>query len=77
MKSVSPVLPSSPQLPEITFAKDQPQYLPLPACEVEYADGTVCVITRYRLSFIERIKALLFGNLWLEQMTFGNTLQPQ
>lgn len=61
MKPFSPVLPSHPGLPEIVYAKDQPEYLQLPAVQIAYADGTKAAITRWRLSLRERIRVLLSG----------------
>lgn len=57
---------------EVTFAKNQPQYLQLPA--VKLADGTV--ITRWHLSWWERLKIVLTGTLFLEVLTFNSPLQP-
>lgn len=54
------------------FAKDQPQYLPLPANVSR--DGYV--ETKWRLSLKERIKILLSGSLYLHLMTFNQPLQP-
>lgn len=64
-------------LPEIVFAKDQPEYQPLPAVVVQFQGGEVAVITRWRLSLRERLRVLFGGSLWLQQMTFGKPLQPQ
>ena len=55
-----------------TFAKDQPEYLPLPA----FTDGTH-VVSCWRLTWRERLRLLFGGRLWLMQMTFGGPLQPQ
>lgn len=77
MKPFSPVLPANPSIAEVVYAKDQPQYLQLPACNIQYADGTIAVISRWRLSFKERLRALIFGSVWLETVTHGNPLQPQ
>lgn len=57
------------------FAKDQPEYLPLPAHRSgppEYA-----VTTCWRLSLVERLKLLVTGRIWWSQLTFGGPLQPQ
>jgi hypothetical protein len=54
------------------YAKDQPEYLPLPA--FKFQDGLV--ICCWGLSWRERVKALLFGRLWLSVMTFNKPLQP-
>lgn len=66
------------QFPEanVTFAKDQPEYLPLPAYR-DHHDPSGTVISCWKLSWRERIKALVFGRLYLSQMTFHEALQPQ
>ena len=57
----------------ITYAKDQPEYLPLPA-----HNGCDGVVTScWRLTMKERVKVLFTGRLWLQQMAFGQALQPQ
>ena len=73
MIPVSPVLPTQPQWPETVFAKDQPEYRPLPA--VQLHDGTV--ITRWKLTLKERVWLLFNGTIWLQQLTFNTPLQPQ
>lgn len=55
-----------------TYAKDQPQYRPLP-CHRD-AEGTI--VTCWRLSFTERMRVLLTGKLWINVMTFNKPLQP-
>lgn len=60
----------------VTYAKDQPQYLPLPA-HVHPADTNGTVTTCWRLTLRERVRALLTGRLWMMQWTFGEPLQPQ
>lgn len=75
MIPVSPVLP---RYPEIVFAKDQPQYLQLPAAVLGGREGgrEGRIITRWRLSLYERLKVLLTGNIFLEILTFNKPLQP-
>lgn len=58
----------------ITFAKDQPEYLPLPA---HVSDYNGIVTSCWQLSLRERLKMLWTGRLWLQQMAFGKPLQPQ
>jgi hypothetical protein len=70
MKPIIPVCPGF-ELPVTVYAKD-PQYLQLPCYKDE--DGTV--MTRWKLTFKERIKILLYGNLWLTVLTFNKSLQP-
>lgn len=62
----------------IVFAKDQAQYLPLPAhkAAADKYDPRACVTTCWRLSWRERLTVLLTGKLWLQQLTFSNPLQP-
>lgn len=71
MTPMTPVVPGS-QLPEIVFAKDQPEYQPLPA----YRDDDGTVLTRWRLSWKERLRIFLTGDLYLFQLTFNRPLQP-
>lgn len=56
-----------------TIAKDQPQYIPLPALSLHGGDVTFC----WRLTWKERIKLLFTGTLWHTVMTFRHPLQPQ
>ena len=54
------------------FAKDQPEYLPLPA-KVAGDITTTC----WQLNWWERLQVLFSGRFWLQQMNFGESLQPQ
>jgi len=67
----SPVVPKNRKVSEVVFAKNQPEYIPLPAI---YKDGIVT--TRWSLSWKERIRILFSGSLWLMIATFGEPLQP-
>jgi hypothetical protein len=58
----------------VTFAKNQPEYLPLPAHKVGDDKGTV--IFCESLSIRERIKILFTGKLWCSLLTFGAPLTP-
>ena len=77
MEAFSPVLPSSPGIPETVLAKDQPEYIPLPVAHVQYSDGVRSMISCYRLTWRERLRILFSGKVWWEQLTFGRPLQPQ
>ena len=55
-----------------TYAKDQPEYIPLPVLKTEEGQ----VISCWNLSIMERIKLLFSGKLWLSVLTFNNPLQP-
>ena len=71
MKPVSPIIPGV-DLPETVYAKDQPEYQPLPV--FKNTDGTI--LTRWKLSFWERLKVLFSGDVYLFVMTFNKPLQP-
>lgn len=53
------------------FAKDQPEYTPLPAF-IDKEDQTGQVIFCMSLSFKERLKLLFTGKLWCSLMMFRN-----
>lgn len=55
------------------YAKDQPQYLPLPVHRTEDGEVTAC----WGLSWRERWTLLLTGRLWFTVLTFNHPLQPQ
>jgi len=56
----------------MTWAKNQPPYLPLPAFVNERE-----TISCWSLTWRERLCVLWSGRLWLRQMNFGQSLQPQ
>lgn len=66
------------QFPEqtIVIAKDQPQYLPMPAHR-EPLDESGRLTFCWKLSWRERIKVLLTGKIWHQTLTFNGPLQPQ
>ena len=66
-----PVVPGW-NLEVTTFAKDQPEYVPLPSHRTP--DGTVT--TRWRLTWKERLLVAFGGSLWLQVLTFNRALQP-
>ncbi len=57
-----------------TFAKDQPEYRPLPAMKDDGPEGQV--VSCWELSFKERIKILFTGKMWMSLMMFGKPLTP-
>lgn len=71
---VSPVVPGSAK-PEIVIAKDQPEYLPLPAMRIGDPSAGV-LLARWRMSWRERIRALFSGDVYVQIMTFGRPVQP-
>lgn len=58
----------------IVFAKDQPEYQPLPALRIDSPQGEV--ISCWRMSFKERLKVLFYGRVWLSLMSFNKPLTP-
>jgi hypothetical protein len=58
----------------ITFAKDQPEYQPLPAFRNDSQLGEV--ITCWNLTFRERLRILFKGEIWLSLLTFNKPLTP-
>ena len=71
MKPISPVIPGLEPF-EIKIAEDQPEYETLPALKLH--DGTL--VTRWRLTWRERLVALFNGDIYLHVWTFGKPLQP-
>ena len=55
------------------YAKDQPEYLPLPVHKTE--DGMV--VSCWALTWRERVKMLFTGRMWWSVLTFNHPLQPQ
>ena len=57
----------------VTFAKDQHPYLPLPAFRDKDGKVTIC----YHCNFWDRIVILFKGKLWFQTLTFNKPIQPQ
>ncbi len=74
MNPVSPVILTKPSLSEVHWAENQAQYRTLPS--VVSFGASKRVTTRWRLSWRERFKILVRGNLWVSMLTFGEPLQP-
>ena len=58
----------------IVFAKDQPEYLPLPALKIKGREGQV--ISCWKMSIKERIRVLFTGVVWMNLMSFNKPLTP-
>ena len=54
------------------LAKNQPEYVSIPA----YKTKNGKVITKWRLTFKERIKLLFGQKLWITVLTFNKPFQP-
>lgn len=58
----------------IVLAETQPEYSRLPALVSGTPDG--CTACCWKLTFWERLKLLVTGRLWIEQLTFHRGFQP-
>ena len=58
----------------VTYAKDQPEYRPLPVARLHGAEGRV--ISRWTLTAEERARIAAGEDLYIELLTFGRPLQP-
>lgn len=57
-----------------TFAKNQPQYLPLPAYRTnDGAEVTSC----WQMTWRERLKVLITGRVYCTLLMYGQPLTPQ
>jgi hypothetical protein len=56
----------------VTLAKDQPQYRPLPCFQNDRE-----TISRWKFTWLERLRVLFSGRMWLRQYNLGDPLQPQ
>jgi hypothetical protein len=79
MKPVSPIVKGFEDL-EMVLGKIQTQYQPLPVLWCRDSTGTV--ISRWKLTWAERIRLFVRGELYLRQLTFSSTpvsgkFQPQ
>ena len=69
---MKPVTPEPrPETVAVVFAKDQPQYIPLPV-----NIRRPCLETKWQLTWWERITVLLRGELYIKVLVFDNPLQP-
>jgi hypothetical protein len=74
MEPVSPVIPSAPEKKTILVAKDQPEYHTLPAIAVDNHFGIL--LSRWHMTWRERLRALFTGDVYVQHMTFGGAVQP-
>jgi hypothetical protein len=58
----------------ITYAENQPEYLPLPGCKFDSPQGEF--VFCHQLDLKERIKILFTGKLWVCLLTFNKPLTP-
>ncbi len=69
---MTPIDPGIETMELRVYAKDQPQYIPLPA----RVDSGGTVVTCWQLTWRERLTLLLRGTLFLTLLTFNKPLQP-
>lgn len=60
----------------VVFAKNQPEYQPLPAYRCTDPEGFGEVISCWKLSFWERLRVLFTGKIWASLCMFGKPLTP-
>lgn len=58
----------------VTYAENQPEYIPLPGHKVRDSKGEF--IFCMKLSLVERLRLLITGKLWCSLLTFNNPLTP-
>lgn len=61
----------------VVIAKDQPEYLPLPAHGFSDIPHQGRIAFCWRLTWMERFVVLFRGVLWHQVLTFNQPLQPQ
>ena len=63
----------------VIIAKDQPQYIPLPAYRFSDSKGRAKgrIACCWELSLTERLHVLFSGRIWHQILTFNMPLQPQ
>lgn len=72
MMRPTPINPVPCGATEVIYAKDQPEYRQLPT--VKFEDG--CVITRWSLTWGERLQVLFGSGIFVSKLTFNQPLQP-
>ncbi len=60
----------------VVIAKDQPEYMPLPAYRFAN-DPQGRIVCCWALTWGERFRLLLTGKVWHQVLTFNQSLQPQ
>lgn len=71
MTPVTPIVPGE-DLDVTVYAKNQPQYQPLPV----WLDLDGATLSRWRLTWWERLCVLVTGDVYLWVLTFNKPLQP-
>ena len=58
----------------VVYAKDQPEYEPLPALKFDGSEGEV--VSCWKMSWKERIRVLITGRVWVSLLSFNKPLTP-
>lgn len=74
IKPVASKLVSPLHWENVTYAKDQPQYRPLPVLRSLTHEGYV--MSCWQLTVWERLRILFGARIYLTQLTFNDHLQP-
>ena len=73
MKPISPVIPEYQQY-EVVFAKEQPEYKPLPALRLD--DPSNPIVSRWTFTKEERARVAAGSDLLLTQYIFEDLFHP-
>lgn len=76
MNSVSPVFSEAFVENERVIALDQPQYHPLIMLPVQYEDGTIGAMVRFRLSDEERAAITAGADILITELVFDQGFTP-
>lgn len=60
----------------VVFARNQPEYRPLPAYQFEN-DPQGTIVCCWKLSWLDRLRVMFGGCIWHSILTFNGSLQPQ
>ena len=58
----------------VIYVVDQPEYISLPAYQSPLPEGYV--ISCWKLTFVERLRVLFMGKMWMNLMMFHEPLTP-
>lgn len=72
MKPIDALQPVAPGWTGTTYARDQPEYQPLPVVR----NGNGDVVSAWALTWRERLRVLFTGRLYFGLLTFNKPLQP-
>ena len=61
----------------VTFAKNQDDYLPLPAYVGRDTNGNTCVVSCWEMSDVELQEVMKTKRVFVIILTYGKPLQPQ